>query len=584
MKSQKICASRVRCGGFTLIDILIGVFLVSIIFLTIYGMYQLNLVAVRQSKTRILAAAIANGEMEKIKNLPYRSVGTIGGFPEGVLESSTTTVKNGISFDIATQVNFVVDSTDGIASPADDCPNDYKRAQVKVSWSTGVGGEVISVTDMAPKNLAEECATGGGILSVSVSDGFGNMVVSPLIEIKNPATGGSVSVFSPIEGVHYFSLATSTYRVVVSKSGYSYARTYGTDEVTTPSKPDPGILEGDLTELSFMIDKVSSLSVFTKSPWGADYFADSFLDESRVSEKINLAIKNSLAELATDTAGYFDSGDLISNEILPVGLVSWDEFSFSDSKPADTDLDYKIYFATDTIWALVPESDLPGNSIGFDSSPVDLSGLSAASYPKLKIKADFSTISATATPSLYDWQVHWTNNLATFIPNAPFKIRGDKIIGKDSLDSPVYKYSIATTTDASGHKNLTGLETDLYTFSIDSGTGLDLVSSDPALQPINLPPDFSAQITLYLDSQNSLLLQLQNALDNSPIFAAAVRLRSVSPGYDNTQYTDSRGQTYFIPLASGNYSLEVSALNYFATSSAVYVTGDKIKTLGLSPD
>ena len=110
------------------------------------------------------------------------------------------------------------------------------------------------------------------------------MVASPLVEIKNPATLENISLFYPIGGTHYFSLATSTYRVVVSKLGYSSSRTYGADVVATPDKSDPLVLEGELTELSFSIDKVSSLSVSAMSPWGADYFADSFLDESKIWE------------------------------------------------------------------------------------------------------------------------------------------------------------------------------------------------------------------------------------------------------------------------------------------------------------
>ena len=83
-------------------------------------------------------------------------------------------------------------------------------------------------------------------------------------------------------------------------------------------------------------------------------------------------------------------------------------------------------------WDLIPDSDLPGNSVGFAVSPVDLSGLSITTYDKLKIRGDFSSAVTTETPILYDWQVSWVTGEAVPIPNASFNLHGNKTIGKDS--------------------------------------------------------------------------------------------------------------------------------------------------------
>jgi hypothetical protein len=574
-----------NCSGFSLIEVLIGILLVTVIFFAIYGFYQLSLAVVMQSQNRITATAIANSRIEIIKNLPYDSIGIINGFPSGILYSSTTTVMNGISYTITSRVDYFVDSADGIASPDDACPNDYKRVQIDVSWSgSRIGGKVSGITDIAPKDLAQECSTGGGILSVSVSDGFGAMISSPLIEIKDPASGLNISTFSPIGGQHYFSLATTTYKVVVSKLGYGVDMTYGTSEVTTPDKPNPLILGGELITLSFLIDKVGNLSIDTLSPWGADYFSDTFLDQGKISENNNLLIKDSQVILATDTFGYLSFGNLVSSDIFPGNLVSWNSISFSDYKPSGTDLKYQIYFASDTSWILVPDGDLPGNSAGFSSSPVNLSGLPALTYSKLRIRADFSTDSTSSSPALSEWQASWVNNSETAIPNTSFKLHGNKTIGKDSSDKPVYKYSISTSTDSNGHKNISNAEADLYSFSSDPATGLNLVNINPSPQPVNLLPDSTLSVKLYLDSQNSLLLTLQDITDLVPVFAASARLYNNSLGYDNTQYTDANGQTYFAPLANANYNLEISSPNYLPTSTVVSVSGDKIKIIKLDQD
>jgi hypothetical protein len=578
---MKIKLSNNKKQGFSLVEVLVGVMLITVIFFTFYGMYRLSVIIVNQSKNKISAIAISNGQIEKIRSLPYSSVGVIGGFPEGTLESSTTTFLNNVPYVMETRIDFVADPTDGLAYPEDDCPNDYKRVQIKVSWSGILKGEIFAVTDIAPENISQECASEGGILSVSVFDAFGVMVTSPLIEIKDPDTGEVIKTATPDDGQHYFSLATSTYRVEVSRDGYSSERTYGISEVAIPEKSNPTVLENQLAEISFSIDKTSVFSVKTLSPWGSDFFAESFSNENNISEKNNITVSEGSAKLATDTEGYLQNGYLITAAISPASLSSWDEFSFSDQEPVDADARYSIYFASDSAWFLVPESDLPGNSAGFDSSPIDISGLSASVYTSLEIGANLSTQSTTSSPEIYDLQVSWITSEPTQIPNAQFSLSGSKIIGKDGEEKPVYKYSISTTTDGEGNKTLSSLEWDSYTFSVATSTGLDLVAVDPTPQPINLAPDFSQEVKLYIDSQNSLLITLEDLEDLTPIFSGTVRVYNSSLGYDETLYTDSDGQVIFLPLNNAVYNLEISASGYSATSTIALVSGDSNKIIKL---
>ena len=575
-----------RFRGFTLVEVLVFIFLVSVVFLGIFGAYQLGLKVVGLSQRKITATAIVNGQIEKIRNLPYLSVGTIDAqlpYAKGVLEPVTSTILNGIEYQIETKVKFMVDEADGTGAQ-DSCNWDYKRAEVKVSWAGRFEGEVKLVTDISPKDKIEEIQTcqeqPGGILSVLVFDALGIPVSSPLIEVFDPATGERVDFATPANGKHDFPLIASTYKVVVSKSGYSSERTYGTDEIAIPEKPHPIVLEGQITPISFSIDKLSSFSVETLSPWGTGIFSDSFLDESKISEKENLEVSEGQVTLVfSEQGGYSLSGHLISIPISPQNLISWQEFSFSDSEPEETDLKYQILYASGTEWILIPDSDLPGNSTGFDSSPVNLSNLSTTTYSQLKLRANFSTNSTATTPILYDWQLSWINSEATPIPNATFNLRGEKLIGKDANENPVYKYSQDHISDNQGKIDIPNLEWDNYTFSIDPATGLDLVSTDPSPQPISLAPNTNLSVKLYLDSQNSLLLTVQDNETLEPIFSAEVRLSNAS--YDKTQYTNEKGKTLFIPLEVANYNLEVSAPGYLATSTTIFVSGDVTKTIKL---
>ena len=566
--------------ALTLIDVLIGIALTLVIFLGIFGLFQLALKVIGQSQARITATAIANQEIEKIRNLPYEDIGVQGGFPDGVLPSVTTTVSGGREYTIETRVDFVVDPDDGVASPEDECPNDYKRVKVKVSWQGKFGGEVEISTDVSPPSLAQECGTSGGILSVSVFDAYGVMVPFPSIEVRDPSTDALIKTAAPAEGHHYFSLPTSTYKVVVTKNGFSTERTYGTDEIATPQKPHPIVLDKQTTEISFSIDELSSFSVDTVCGWGVDRFSDSFDNEAKISESSNVVVEQGKATLATTTSGYFSSGYLISTSSSPTDILSWDEFSWTDSEPQNSDLKYQIYYASGSNWYLIPDSDLPGNSTGFDTSPVDLSGLSTTTYSELKLKANFSTSDPSTTSELYDWQLSWISSQTTSIGNVQFLLQGTKIIGTDADENPVYKYSQTHVSDNNGHVDIPDLEWDSYTFSVSPSEGLDLVNTDPSPQPISLPPDNALKhVTLYLEAENSLLVTVENSDTLEPIFSATVRLFNTGLGYDVSQYTDQKGETLFIPLQSAVYNLEVQAPGYSSTSLTVGVTGDTTKTI-----
>ena len=116
------------------------------------------------------------------------------------------------------------------------------------------------------------------------------MVNSPLIEIKNSSTDELITSATPDLGEHLFSLPVVTYKIVVSKDGLTSRRTYGIEEIADPDFPHAIVSEGGFVQRSFSIDKVSSFSVDTLSPWGMDYFFDSFLNESKVAEYSNVVI------------------------------------------------------------------------------------------------------------------------------------------------------------------------------------------------------------------------------------------------------------------------------------------------------
>ncbi len=572
-------ASKIQ-DSFTLIEVLVGIFLITIVFFGIFNGFQLATQVIEKSKARIGALAIANQEIENIRNLLYESIGVRAGFPEGILEVSTTTRLNNIDYIIEKKVDFIVDFADGVSLPQDECPNDYKKAEVKVSWSGRAKGQVSLVTSISPKNLSQECAIIGGILSVSVLDAFGALVLSPLIEIKNPLTDLTIVAVSPETGQYYFPLATSTYKVMISKNGYSQERTYSAAEVAIPEKPNPLVLEDQLIETSFFIDRVGVFSANTFSLWGQDYFSDTFSNTDKISDSNNIVINQSQVILATDTHGYLTSGVLTSISVNPTNIIKWEEFNFSDFEPQNTDIKYRVFFASSTDWLIIPENDLAGNASGFDEGSIDLSALATGTYSQLKIKGSFSTNSTSVSPILFDWQISWRTSAATPIPGVAFNLRGTKILGLNNQENPVYKYSVSHLSDIQGQLTIPDLEWDLYNFS-SLTANLDLVKTEPEPQPISLPPNINLPVNLYFQAENSLLIAVQNLTTLEPVFSAQARLSKASLGYDSSQYTDEKGQTYFIPLQGAVYNLDVSAAGYLPASTTVSVSGDNVKTIKL---
>jgi len=600
----KSAKHKMQNKGFTLIEALVAVFLISIVFLGIFGGFQLAIKTVAQSKARMQAVYLASQRIEELKNLPYIQIQT---------GESTTTIDN-VSYNIQTIVEEVDDCADGTIEGfdcdgnsvlPDTAPNDYKKCTVRVSWQTYFGGEMSLATNIASKGL--ETGEGKGALRISISDSSGQPLSIATGDQLPPCPADTIHIINTDLGIDQCygtdisnpgvrllildaSPSPDDYKIAVSKQGYNSIETfkagdtYNSSDIATPLRKNPTISEGELYPLTFIIDELSDLTAKTVSSWGGDIFFDTFLDATKVSEINNLAISNGEVNLATSSPfTFFDSGYLVSEEIEPNQIIEWYQFSFSDFEELGTDIKYHFYYATSTNWNLIPDVDLPGNSIGFDTSPVDLSGLDTGEFFKLKIRADFSTDNSEKTSTLYEWELSWKNSQTTPIPNVSFSLRGDKIVGTDADEQPIYKYSATHSADGNGIKELADMETDNYYFSDFEKGGKTLnLNAELSPMPISLLPGTSTTALLYLESDNSLLVKVEDASSTEPIFGATVELSNSFLSYSEIQTTNVEGKAFFIPLegASG-YSLQVQAENYYEENYSLDIFGNIYKNVTL---
>lgn len=102
---------------------------------------------------------------------------------------------------------------------------------------------------------------------------------------------------------------------------------------------------------------------------------------------------------------YEPSGNATSVQIVPTSLGAWKVITWTADISAGQAITIQVLDGSGG--TPIPDGDLPGNSTGFSSSPVDISSLDVSTYPSLKLKASLATDDVTTTPALEDWSVSW---------------------------------------------------------------------------------------------------------------------------------------------------------------------------------
>lgn len=430
-----------RNSGETFISLLIALAIFAILSNAIFTLTTSSFKTVSFSKARIVARHLAEEKIETIRNMPYDNVGTSGGVPAGTLLQTENKFVNGLNFVIKTSIVYIDDPFDG-QSPADLLPTDYKRVRIDVSWGGAASSSknpVVITTDIAPKGI--EKAAGGGTLSVLVFDANAIAVSQAEVHIESNGLTPAIDITQTtndngrmiIPGIPQ---CTECYDITVTKSGYSTDKTYTITEVANPSKPRVSIVEGSLTEISFTIDKNSTLNIST------------------------LSDKESL---------------------------------------------------------FVP------------------------------------------------------------IPDTAFIIRGQKIIGTDIDDFPVFKFEKQFTTSGSGTLTITDVEWDNYTLTLPETSTYDIGTSNP-LTTYSLLPDQSLAwlMSLYPKTDDNLKVSFVDALD-SPIPDITVTLTDsgtfnkevISGGAEDPDF----GQVFFPGLVPETYTLNATSPGYTDITQDIDVNG-----------
>ena len=174
------------------------------------------------------------------------------------------------------------------------------------------------------------------------------------------------------------------------------------------------------------------------------------------------------------------------------------------------------------------------------------------------------------------------------LPGQNFELKGEKTIGFDINDEPVYKYEESFTTDDSAQTIIDNLEWDNYHLFSPAGSGWDIAGVNP-LTPISIFPDQQLKLAfaLAIDSSNNLLTIFKNSSD-VPIASVAAKL-SDSLGFEASSSSGLSenpdfGQIFFADLDNRNYILEATVSGFADFSGSFLINGDTIEEIILNQE
>lgn len=261
-----------------LIEVLTASAVFAILSGAIISLVVLLYQTVADVRIKTIARHLAVQQMEFLNNIPYASLGTTTGIPSGSITEFETVNRNGFIFTIHTSITYVDDPFDQ-QSPQDLLPTDYKQVRVEILWNEQLGlyrEPIVLASVISPKGV--ETTTGGGTLSVFVINSAGVPLSSTSVRITNTTLNPPVDVTLQTDVNGYLILpgarpCAACYNVTVTKNGYSTDKTYTTIEVANPNKRPLTVSAGSLTESTFIIDRLASLTIESYS--GAGQFTSS---------------------------------------------------------------------------------------------------------------------------------------------------------------------------------------------------------------------------------------------------------------------------------------------------------------------
>lgn len=260
---------RAGFSGLTLVEVVVGVAVFLLVALGLYAAFNAVNDLSRRARLKVAGTALANEQLEIVRNLPYADVGIVSGLPVGKIPREQTLVRGGATFRVTTTVRNIDDPFDGTigGNPSDTSPADYRLVEVGVACAACRQFLPFSVTTVvAPRSL--ETSAGNGALFVRVFDANGQPVLGAEVHIENTQGSATILIDDTTNNDGLLQIVdappgVAAYEITVTKQGYSTERTYTPGDLLNPNPllPHATVVAGQVTQVSFGIDRVSTLEV-----------------------------------------------------------------------------------------------------------------------------------------------------------------------------------------------------------------------------------------------------------------------------------------------------------------------------------
>lgn len=262
-----------KLKAITIIEALVALSIFSIVIVSFYVVLTNGMNYIIQSRDRVQAVALANQEMEKLRNLAYEDVALVGGIPSGLIVQEESISLGSREFSVEREVFYRDDADDGLF-PDDLVPDDYKIVKITITWSEEDERKKTElVSRFVPSGLESE--GDGGFLSVNVVDYSGNPVsdvdvnlynddVSPTIDL-DVETNDSGNLL--IQGAP---ASAESYQITLSKSGYEAVQTYDPHPSGpfAPVDEHATVVADTLNEKTLVMSEVCDIEIISSDPFG----------------------------------------------------------------------------------------------------------------------------------------------------------------------------------------------------------------------------------------------------------------------------------------------------------------------------
>ncbi|MEW6610327.1 MAG: prepilin-type N-terminal cleavage/methylation domain-containing protein [Patescibacteria group bacterium] len=587
--------------GFTLIEAIVGIAVFTLIALGIYSVVTQTIKLIHAARARVAATALANEQIEIIRNLPYAQVGTASGIPPGSLPQTQTLVRDGISFTVNTTIRNIDDPFDGTAggTPNDTAPADYKLVEVTVSCSSCAGNPpLVFTTTVAPKNL--EVSTTNGSLFIRAFDASGHAVPQASVYVENTTVSPPIAINDVTNNEGLLQLidvppANESYAINVTKNGYSTERTYlpGAPENPNPVKPHASVLTQQVTQVSFSIDKLSTVLLTTTNQLCTPL---TFINMHGAGTKL-IGTDPSLLKYSED---FFTDG----NGARTLTNLEWDTYTFTL-----TDTAYDLAGSIPLLPLLLPpDTILPLTFILKDHTPYSLlvSVLDSATQQPLsesQIHLSRSGYDNTLiTNRGYVWQTDWSGGggQEQFIDETRYAhtnggidattTPGDLLLFREGSSYQSTGELISSTIDTGPGTNYVAVfwkPTDQDPRTGSDSVHMQLASNNDTTTWNFIGPDGTASSFYTPGSSSVHASHNNNRYIRYKIFLSTLD-QALSPNVSDIGITFVNGcvppgQAFFSNLTANEYTLEVSHEGYATSTDNVSITGNNSYSVILTP-